>query len=48
MNVELGFEFHSIEGNPCNGILFRKKADNFDELEETIKKKKAEIALKLQ
>ena len=48
VNVELGFEFHEIDGNPCKGILFRKKADNYDELEETIKKKKAEIALKLQ
>ena len=48
VNVELGFEFHSIDGNPCTGILFRKKADNYDELEETIKKKKAEIALKMQ
>ena len=30
VNVELGFEFHSIEGSSCNGILFRKKADNYD------------------
>lgn len=24
VNVQLGFEFNGIDGNPCNGIRFRK------------------------
>ena len=39
VNVELGFEFYGIEGPDCNGIRFRKKADNFEELDDLIKKK---------
>jgi hypothetical protein len=48
VHVELGFEFYEIVGNPCQGIKFRKKADNYEELEELIKKKRAEIQIKLQ
>lgn len=48
VNVELGFEFNGIDGNPCTGIKFRKKAENYDELDDQIKKKHAEIALKAQ
>lgn len=48
VHVELGFEFYEFEGNPCRGIKFRKKADNYEELEEDIKKKRAEIQIKLQ
>ena len=48
VNVELGFEFYGIEGNPCKGIRFRKKADNYEELDELIKKKKIQIQIKLQ
>jgi hypothetical protein len=40
VHVELGFEFYEIK--------FRKKADNYEELEELIKKKRAEIQIKLQ
>jgi hypothetical protein len=36
----LGFEFYEFDGNPLRGIKFRKKADNFEELEEMIKKKR--------
>jgi hypothetical protein len=43
VNVELGFEFFELEGNPLRGIKFRKKADNYEELEEMIKKKREEI-----
>jgi hypothetical protein len=32
VHVELGFEFYEINGNPCQGVRFRKKADNFEEL----------------
>lgn len=46
--MELGFEFYEFDGNPCKGIRFRKKAENYDELDEMIKRKKAEIALKAQ
>lgn len=48
VNVELGFEFYGIEGPDCNGIRFRKKADNYEELDDLIKKKKIEIQVKLQ
>lgn len=41
VNVELGFEFNGIDGNPCTGIKFRKKAENYDELDDQIKKKHA-------
>lgn len=42
VNVELGFEFYGIDGGKCcKGIKFRKKAENYDELEDMIKKKKA-------
>jgi hypothetical protein len=33
VNVELGFEFYEIDGHPCKGIKFRKKAENYDELD---------------
>ena len=32
VNVELGFEFYGVDGSPCKGIKFRKKADNYNEL----------------
>lgn len=48
VNIHLGFEFYEVAGNPCQAIKFRRKADNYDELEEKIKQKRIEIQLKLQ
>lgn len=33
VNFYKDFEFYGIDGNPCEGIKFRKKADNYDSLE---------------
>jgi hypothetical protein len=30
VHVSLGFEFYEIKGNPCEGVRFRKKADNYE------------------
>jgi hypothetical protein len=48
VSVQNGYEFYEIYGNPCRGIKFRQKASNYDELEELIKKKRAEIVLRSQ
>ena len=51
VNVELGFEYYEHYGdekNPCSGVKFRKKADDYEELEEQIKTKRAEIQSRLQ
>lgn len=44
----MGFEFYEVTGSPCESIKFRRKADDFDELEKQIKQKRIEIQLKLQ
>lgn len=33
VHIELGFEFYEYMGNPCTGVKFRKKADDYEELE---------------
>lgn len=40
VNIHLGFEFYEVVGNPCESIRFRRKADDYDELEEAIKQKR--------
>lgn len=48
VNLHLGFEFYEVVGNPCECIRFRRKADDYDELEEAIKQKRIEMQAKLQ